>query len=223
MRILVIEDQIKLAQSIVRGLKQEGYGAEYETDGTEALEQLKLRHQDFDLVVLDIQLPGTDGYQILSEMRERHIMIPVIMLTAKDTVQDRVRGLDSGADDYIVKPFAFAELLSRIRALARRPALVYGAQIEVGTLTLHPASHEVYTGQTRIDVTLKEYRMLEYLMTRAGQAVSRQELADHVWDSDLDPLSRVMDVHINNLRNKLSAYEGTTIETVRGIGYRIGR
>ncbi len=222
MRILVVEDSIKLADSLKRGLEQEGYATDVLTDGKDAEHRLMVSHADYDLVLLDLGLPGKDGITICTDLRARGITIPILMLTAHDTVHDRIKGLDTGADDYLTKPFAFEELLSRVRALSRRPRTAHLPELVVGTLTLHPATQEVFSGEVKIGLTLKEFRILEYFMQHPNEALSRQNIIDHLWDYSFNPLSRVMDVHINNLRNKLEKQGyGTTIETVRGIGYRL--
>jgi DNA-binding response OmpR family regulator len=219
MRILVVEDQEKLAQSLVSGFRQEGYGADFLLDGNVATHRIAINHLDYDMVVLDIELPGMSGIEVLRQMRVKGITLPVILLTARDTTNDTVLGLDAGADDYVVKPFSFEELLSRIRAVTRRPKLTRTPNLHAGSIEVHTSAREVYAEGKKIELTLKEYRLLEYFLERPNQVLSRQHLADHVWDSDLDPFSRTMDVHINNLRNKLLPSYGVTIETIRGIGY----
>ncbi len=222
MRILIIEDNKKLGASLKRGFEQEGYAADHIMDGLEGERRLLLNHGDYDLVVLDIMLPGKDGIAIAQSLREKDIMTPVIMLTARDTVEDRVLGLDTGADDYLIKPFSFEELLSRVRALSRRAPKTLSPELKLGNLKLNPKTQEVHIGEKRIELTLKEFRLLEFFMIHAGEVVSRQQLVDHIWDFAFNPLSRVMDVHINNLRNKLDSRNNETeLETVRGVGYRL--
>lgn len=222
MRILVVEDNKKLANSLVRGLVQEGYAADALHDGLEAERRLAMSHADYDLVVLDLNLPGKDGVTLCAELRAAGIMTPIIMLTAQDTIPDRITGLDSGADDYLTKPFAFDELLSRIRALARRPREALSPELAVGNLVLRPVAQEVTIEGRKVELTLKEFRILEYFMQHEGEVLSRQKIIDHLWDFSFNPLSRVMDVHINNLRNKLEKHDPSiTIETIRGIGYRL--
>ncbi len=222
MRILVVEDNQKLADSLTRGLRQEGYAADYIVDGLDAERRLLQNYKDYDLVILDVMLPGKSGIELCAELREKGVMTPVIMLTARDATEDKVLGLDSGADDYLVKPFSFEELLSRIRALSRRSHTTLPPDIQVGDLTLKPSTQEVFRGETQIPLTLKEFRILEYFMMHPNAVLSRQDIIDHLWDFNFNPLSRAMDVHINNLRNKLgSSTYGTTVETVRGIGYRL--
>jgi DNA-binding response OmpR family regulator len=148
-------------------------------------------------------------------------MTPIIMLTSRDTIEDKIIGLDSGADDYLVKPFSFEELLSRVRALSRRPRATLAPDLNVGTLVLKPSTQDVFQGNKKIELTLKEFRILEFFMTKPNEVINRQQIIDHLWDFQFNPLSRVMDVHINNLRNKLKSKHGTTLETVRGIGYKL--
>jgi DNA-binding response OmpR family regulator len=221
MRILVIEDNQKLADSIVRGLVQEGYAAEYVTQSIEGEKRVLARQCDYGLIILDVTMPEKDGIAVCASLRQQGVMLPIIMLTARDTTADKIVGLDSGADDYIVKPFAFDELLSRIRALSRRPRVTLAPELRVGTLVMNPSSQEVFIEEERIELTLKEFRILELFMTHPDQVLSRQKIVDHLYDFNFNPMSRVMDVHINNLRNKLSNTYGTTLETVRGVGYRL--
>ena len=221
MRVLVIEDNQKLADSITRGLRQEGYAADYLVNGLEGEKRILMNQSDYDIIILDISLPGKNGIDICVSLREKEIMTPIIMLTARDTVQDKVLGLDSGADDYLVKPFSFEELLSRVRALFRRQRTMLLPELRVGELTLKPSAQEVYLGERKMDLTLKEFRIMEFFMSNPNQVLSRQKIIDHLWDFHFNPLSRVMDVHINNLRNKLDTKHGTTLETIRGVGYRL--
>jgi two-component system OmpR family response regulator len=221
MRILVIEDTQKLADSLTRGLRQEGYAADYLVNGEDGERRVIMGQNEYDLIILDVSLPGKSGIEVCRSLREKKIMIPIIMLTARDTVEDKIVGLDSGADDYLVKPFSFEELLSRVRALSRRPRAALPPDLEVGNLILKPATQEVFLGSKKIDLTLKEFRLLEFFMKRPDEVINRQEIIDHLWDFQFNPFSRVMDVHINNVRNKIKSTHGTTLETVRGIGYRL--
>lgn len=222
MRILVIEDNQKLADSITRGLRQEGYAADYLTDGLDGEKRILTQRNDYDILVLDVSLPNKNGIEICSSLRAQGIMIPIIMLTARDTLEDKVLGLDTGADDYLIKPFAFEELLSRVRALARRPHTTLSPDLQVGTLTLNPGSQETFIGKQKMNLTLKEFRLLEFFMTRPGEVLERQTIIEHLWDFQFNPLSRVMDMHISNLRNKLDSHKNApTLETVRGLGYRL--
>ena len=222
MRILIIEDEEKLAKSLKRALEGEGYAVDYRLDGIEGERHMSLNHRDYDLLLLDVMLPGKDGIAVCDSLRHNDIMTPIIMLTARDATEDKILGLDCGADDYLVKPFSFAELVSRIRALARRPRLTLPPTLETGSLFLNPATQEVWCGGKKLELTLKEFRLLEFFMARVNDAVSRQDLIDHLWDFAANPLSRVVDVHVNNLRNKIALHcDDISIETVRGIGYRL--
>jgi len=222
MRILVIEDNKKLADSISRGLRQEGYAADYLLDGLEGERRMLTSHADYDLLILDLMLPSKGGLEICANLRANGIMTPIIMLTAKDTTGDKIIGLDSGADDYLVKPFSFEELLSRVRALGRRVRTTLPPNLKVGELTLDPSKQEASVGKNRINLTLKEFRLLEYFMAHPDQVITRQKVIDHLWDFNFNPFSRVMDVHINNLRNKLEKQKhGPVLETIRGVGYRL--
>jgi DNA-binding response OmpR family regulator len=222
MRILVIEDNKKLADSISRGMQQEGYACDFLTDGLEGEKRMLVSHNDYDILILDLMLPGKSGLDICTTLRENKIMTPIIMLTAKDTVGDKIIGLDTGADDYLVKPFSFEELLSRVRALGRRVRSTLLPNLKVGELTLNPSKQETYIGKNKINLTLKEFRILEYFMAHPEEVITRQKIIDHLWDFNFNPFSRVMDVHINNLRNKLESYKnGPKLETIRGVGYRL--
>ncbi len=222
MRILVIEDNKKLADSISRGLRQEGYAADYLLDGLEGEKRMLVSHNDYDILILDLMLPGKDGLEICANLRVNGIMTPIIMLTAKDTTSDKIVGLDSGADDYLIKPFSFEELLSRVRALGRRVRTTLLPNLKVGELILNPSKQEASIGKNKVNLTLKEFRILEYLMAHPDQVVTRQKIIDHLWDFNFNPFSRVMDVHINNLRNKLEKQKnGPILETIRGVGYRL--
>ncbi len=221
MRILIVEDNQKLANSLSRGFSQEGYAVDILSNGEDAEKRISVSPDDYEMIVLDISVPGKDGIEICSSLRSKGIMTPIIMLTARDTIKDKILGLDSGADDYLIKPFSFEELLSRIRALSRRPRTSLPPQLEVGDLILKPSSQEVFKNGKKIILTLKEFRVLEFFMIRPGEVVTRQYIVDHLWDFEFNPLSRTMDVHINNLRNKLHSKHGTTLETIRGVGYRL--
>lgn len=222
MRILIIEDNEKLADSLSRGLSQEGYAADYLVNGLEGEKRMLISHGDYDLLILDVTLPGKNGIEICRSVREKGIMTPIIMLTARDSTEDKIMGLDNGADDYLVKPFSFAELLSRVRAIARRPRTTLPPELSFGELVLKPSTQEVLIKKKKIELTLKEFRILEFFMSHPNQVLDRQKIIDHLWDFQFNPLSRVMDVHINNLRNKLRSYPGgPNLETVRGVGYRL--
>ena len=220
MRVLVVEDERKIADFIRRGLTEQGYAVDVAYDGEEALDWPAVA--EFDVVILDVMLPRRNGIDVCRTLRERGVRIPILMLTARDAVEDRVRGLDSGADDYLVKPFAFAELLARLRALARREPGVIAPSLEIGDLTLDTTTREVSRGGKLIEMTTKEYAILEYLMRHPNQVLTRLMIAEHVWNYDFDNASNVIDVHIRNLRRKIDdGFSTKLISTIRGAGYRI--
>jgi heavy metal response regulator len=220
MRVLLVEDEQKIADFIRKGLSEHGYAVDVAYDGDEAVDWPTVA--EFDVIILDVMLPLRDGIEVCSVLRERGLRTPILMLTAKDAVEDRVRGLDSGADDYLVKPFAFAELLARLRALTRRQPAVLGAVLQVGDLVLDTATRKVARGGIPIDVTAKEYGILEYLMRHPNQVLTRTMIAEHVWNYDFDNASNVIDVHIRNVRRKIDdRFPTKLIQTVRGAGYRI--
>ena len=220
MRVLVVEDDTKVASFLRKGLKSEGYAVDIAPDGEKASELAV--GEPYDAIVLDIGLPGKDGYTVLTELRQQKQRTPVLLLTARDGVEDRVRGLDLGADDYLSKPFAFAELTARLRALLRRGAPEPEAILQVADLTLDPARHEVKRGGRLIDLTPKEFSLLEYLMRNAGRPVTRAMISEHVWDMNFDSFSNVIDVHINLIRKKIDAdCHVKLVQTVRGVGYVI--
>lgn len=219
MRILVIEDERKIASFIKRGLREEGYTVDTAFDGEEGYRLTG--ENEYALIILDIMLPKRDGIALCRQLRQDGIEAPVLMLTAKDSVQDKVNGLDSGADDYLTKPFAFEELLARIRALLRKGAK-RAASLQVGDLALDAAAHRVTRSGHEIVLTMKEYALLAYLMRNAGTVVTRTMIAEHVWELDFDTGTNIIDVYINYLRNKIdSGHEKKLIHTVRGRGYMI--
>jgi len=219
MRLLVAEDDRKVASHIRQGLEEEGYAVEVAPDGPSALDLL-LGGPPFDLVILDVMLPGQDGFAILRRLRERRIETPVLFLTARDTVPDRVAGLDLGADDYLTKPFSFDELLARIRALLRRGHGRRVPLLHVSDLTLDPATREVTRGSRKVELTLREFALLEFLMRNVGRVQSRSMLTEHVWGLNFDPESNVVDVYVGYLRRKVDGPgERRLIHTVRGAGY----
>lgn len=220
MRVLVVEDERKIAAFLQRGLQEERYAVDVAYDGDEALEWASVA--EYDLIVLDILLPKRSGIRVCQELRQRGIRTPILMLTAKDTVDDRVTGLDSGADDYLVKPFAFKELLARLRALARRPADVQPSVLRFADLTLDTVSHEVTRAGINIEVTPKEYSLLEFLMRHPNRILNRTLIAEHVWDYDFYSQSNVVDVYIRYLRRKIDdGHDVKLIHTVRGVGYKL--
>lgn len=218
MRILVVEDEKKIADFIKRGLKEEGYAVDSAADGEEGLFLAKTN--DYDLVLLDLMLPKIDGLAVCKKLKEANIKTPVIMLTAKNTVKDKVLGLDSGADDYLTKPFAFEELLARIRAILRKKDTHAPTSLKAADLVLDLLTHKVTRGDKEIELTAKEYSLLEYLMRNEGVIVTRTMISEHVWDIDFDTFTNVIDVYINYLRNKIdSGFKKKLIHTVRGRGY----
>jgi heavy metal response regulator len=220
MRILVVEDERRIADFISRGLSEQGHGVDVASDGEEALQWAELAA--FDVIILDVMLPIRDGIDVCRTLRERGVHTPILMLTARDAVEDRVRGLDSGADDYLVKPFAFAELLARLRALARREPAATGTALTAGDLTLDTTTREVSRSGRRIDLTTKEYALLEFLMRHPNQVLTRTMIAERVWNYDFDNTTNVIDVHIRNLRRKIDdPVPEKLIQTIRGAGYRI--
>jgi len=219
-RILVVEDQQKVAQFIVRGLREERFAVDHASTGTEGLSMARVG--EYDALILDIMLPGKNGFEVVSELRAASVTTPVLMLTAKVRVEDRVRGLDAGADDYLVKPFAFAELLARVRALIRRHERDVPAPMVVGDLTLDPIGHGVTRGGQRVELTAKEYSVLEFLMRNRGRVVTRTSMVEHVWDMHFDSDTNLVDVYIRHLRAKLDdPCPAQQTHTVRGVGYVI--
>jgi two-component system OmpR family response regulator len=219
-RVLIVEDEAKLAALLRRGLTEEGHAADIAASGDDAL--WMARATPYDAVVLDLMLPGVDGVEVCRRLRADGVWSPVLMLTARDAVEDRVAGLDAGADDYLTKPFAFAEVLARLRALARRGAAERPAVLAVGDLELDPATRRVRRGETEIALSTKEFALLEAFMRRPGRVLSRLELLEHAWDYDYENRSNVVDVYVRYLREKVDRPFGrATLETVRGVGYRL--
>jgi heavy metal response regulator len=219
-RILLAEDDLPIADFITRGLTENGYSVDVARDGGEALQWPAVA--EFDLIILDVMLPAMSGFDVCRKLRESGLRAPILMLTARDAVEDRVRGLDSGADDYLVKPFAFAELLARIRALARREPALVGNELTLEDLALDTGTREVTRGGRLIDLTTKEFALLEYLMRHPHQVLTRTVIAEHVWNYDFDNATNVIDVHIKNLRKKIDeGHEAKLLHTVRGAGYRL--
>ncbi|HYC21757.1 MAG TPA: response regulator transcription factor [Candidatus Bathyarchaeia archaeon] len=217
MRILVVEDEKKVAGFLAQGLEAEHYAVEIARDGEEALG--RVASSEFDLVILDIMLPRRDGLAVLREIRARGLDLPVLLLTARDAVSDKVSGLDLGADDYLTKPFAFAELLARVRALLRRGAPAT-PELHLADLSLNPATRQVTRAGRRIDLTAKEYALLEFFLRQPGRVLSRPLIAQHVWGVDFDTFTNVIDVYVNYLRRKIDAdFEPKLLHTVRGVGY----
>jgi two-component system OmpR family response regulator len=220
MRVLVVEDDPKLGPVLVRGLATDAIAADLVTTGREAI--IRAGATDYTVIVLDVMLPDLDGFQVCRALRDVNTFAPVLMLTARDAIDDRVQGLDSGADDYLVKPFSFVELLARVRAMSRRGPIQRTVMLEVGDLRLDSARHQVWRGDTPIDLSRKEYAILEALMRHAGDVLSRFDLLEQVWGYDYENRSNIVEVYIRYLREKIDRPFGrNTLQTVRGVGYRV--
>lgn len=223
MRILVVDDEVDLAEAIMRGLRREGYAVDVASGGEEALEKAAVNR--YDLVCLDLTMPDVDGLDVCRQLREEPpdgVPPRILMLTARDSVDDRVLGLDTGADDYLVKPFAFGELAARIRSLLRREAARSGSVLRVGPLVLDTARHTAHRGDRRLELTAKEFALLRYFMSRAGEVLSQEELLEHVWDENADPFTNTVRVTVGTLRRKVTVgSEEQLIETIIGKGYRL--
>ncbi len=220
MRILLVEDEIKLANFVKRGLVAERYAVDVASDGRTGLELAST--YEYDLLLLDLMLPGLDGSEVLRRVRKQHPGLPVLILSARDTVQDKVSNMEIGADDYLTKPFAFAELLVRVKALMRRGPVSRASTVRVADLELDRISQQVKRGSQRIELTSKEYALLEYLMSNAGRVLSRNMIIEHVWDQSFDGITNIVDVYIRHLRNKVdTGHEPKLLRTVRGVGYTI--
>ena len=218
MRLLVIEDQVKVSGFIKKGLEEEGYAVDIARDGREGLSMALDRVHD--LIILDIQLPKIDGLQILRELRDQRVASPVLLLTVRATIEDKVLGLDSGADDYLPKPFAFQELVARIRALLRRRPDTEPALVKIADLTLDPARRMVMRGDKRIDLSPREFSLLNYFMRNPEKVLTRTMITEHVWDYDFDSDTNVIDVYVNYLRKKIdTGRNNKLLQTVRGVGY----
>lgn len=220
MRVLVVEDHLKMARLICRGLESEGISADHVGEGEDAL--WMAGSTDYDAIVLDVMLPGIDGFETCARLREDGVWAPVLMLTARDAVDDRVAGLDGGADDYLTKPFSFAELFARLRALVRRGPVERPVVLEVGDLRMDPARRRVWRGDTEISLSAKEFALLETFMRRPGEVLTRNQLLEHAWDYAYENRSNVVNVYINYLRGKIDTpFGANSIETIRGVGYRL--
>jgi two-component system, OmpR family, response regulator len=220
MRVLIVEDEVKMASLIRRGMREEGMAPDVAVRGEDAL--WMAGSTDYDAIVLDVMLPGIDGFETCRRLRSDGVWSPILMLTARDSVEDRVSGLDGGADDYLTKPFSFGELLARLRALARRGPVERPVLLEVGDLRLDPATRQVWRGDTEIALSAKEFSLLEVFMRRPGEVLSRFQLLEHGWDYDYENRSNVVDVYVRYLREKIDRPFGRdSIETVRGAGYRL--
>ena len=221
MRVLLVEDEPRMADVIAKGLREHSYAVDVAGDGDAALYQTAIN--DYDVIVLDVLLPLRDGFEVCRQLRAQGNVTPILMLTARATIEDRIVGLDSGADDYLTKPFAFRELLARLRALLRRGRELRRMQLRVADLMIDTTSHRASRNENEIELTAKEYALLECLARREGQLVSRAEIAEHVWDDSFDPFSNAIEVYINRLRRKIDEGHGVKlIHTRRGEGYLLG-
>jgi two-component system, OmpR family, response regulator len=215
-RLLVVEDEARLASALQRGLQAEGFAVDVAGDGPSGLDLA--RHGDYDAMILDVMLPGLSGYRVVRALRAERRWLPVLMLSAKDGEYDQADGLDCGADDYLTKPFSYVVLLARLRALLRRGAPARPSVLKVGDLTLDPAQRRVMLGASAVGLTTREFALLEYLMRRPGEVVSKTELLDHVWDAAVDTAPNTVEVYVGYLRRKIGR---DRLETVRGAGYRL--
>lgn len=222
MKILIIEDGENLAKLLKRALESEGYAVDHLADGESGQTRIEASHKDYDLIMLDLMLPKKTGFEVCKNIRALGISTPVLILTAKCEVESKVSLLDVGADDYMQKPFELSELLARVRALTRRPKITLAPELRAGDLVLISSSKKVFRNKKEIELTLKEFRLLEYLMRRPNQVVQRIDLTDNIWDFSYDSLSNIIDVYINRLRNKIDkGRKKKTIETIRGVGYKL--
>lgn len=218
MRVLLVEDDVRISNFVARGLRENSYAVDVAADGEEALFHASIN--DYDLIILDVMIPKRDGFAVCAELRNSGSKTPILMLTARDTIDDRISGLDHGADDYLVKPFDFKELLARLRALMRRNGDFRPAKIVIADLEIDTASHRVWRGRSEIALTGKEYALLEYLAREQNKVVGRAEIAEHVWDENFDAFSNLIEVYIKRLRSKIDdGFEVRLIHTRRGAGY----
>jgi DNA-binding response OmpR family regulator len=218
MRLLLVEDDSRIARFVARGLQEQAYAVDVVANGDDALYQVEIN--DYDVIVLDVMIPGKDGFATCRSIRDLRKRMPILMLTARDAVEDRIRGLDSGADDYLTKPFEFGELLARLRALLRRPQSLRPAHIVIGDLELDTASQSAKRGNRTISLTAKEYALLEFFARNVNRVIGRSEIAEHVWDESFDPFSNLIEVYVNRLRRKLGEANGQPLlQTRRGSGY----
>ncbi len=218
MRILIVEDEKKVAGFIKKGLEEETYAVDVAYDGEEGFHLAAMN--EYDMIILDLMLPKIDGLEVLTRLRDKKVSTPILLLTAKDAVEDKVTGLNKGADDYLTKPFAFSELLARIRSLLRRGQVETKTELKVGDLSLDMVSHKVSRNGEEIELTGKEYSLLEYFMRNEGKVLTRTMIAEHVWDYNFDTFTNVIDVYVNHLRKKIDKkYPAKLLHTLRGVGY----
>lgn len=221
MRILIIEDEESLAKLVKEGLEAEGFAVDYVLDGQAGMTRVELCHDDYDLILLDLTLPKKSGIEICQFARDHKISTPILMLTARDGVEDMISGLNMGADDYLAKPFTFQVLLARIRAILRRPKAALPVKLQVQNLVLDTTAKTLFKSDKEINLTLKEFNLLEYLMRNPGRVLNREQILSNIWDFSFDSFSNVVDVHITNLRKKLGDRNGQIIKTVHGVGYQL--
>ena len=218
MRVLLVEDDPRIARFVSQALREQSYAVDLTADGEDALYKASIN--DYDAVILDIMIPGRDGFEVCRELRAEGLTVPIVMLTARDSVQDRITGLDTGADDYLTKPFEVSELLARLRALLRRGHVIRPATITIADLVIDTRAHRVTREGRNIELTAKEYALLEYMARERGRVLTRAEIAEHVWDENFDPLSNLIDVNINRLRRKIDGDSAKPLlHTRRGVGY----
>ncbi len=220
MRILLIEDEQLLAESLMEGLKQSGYVVDHLVEGAPAIDRMSLYRNEYDVAILDLMLPDVDGHVICKTVRDNGVTMPIIILTARGEVEDKVNLLQSGADDYMVKPFALNELVARLQALLRRPEEKISAVFSIGQFTLNTAEHKIFLFEEELSLTLKEFMLLEYFMRNPNKVISRDDIIDHAWNFDFASLSNTVDVHVKNLRKKIGPNGNKIIKTVRGVGYQ---
>jgi DNA-binding response OmpR family regulator len=221
MRLLIAEDEEEVAKLLKKTLEKEAYAVDYLTDGEAALRRLEISSKDYDLAILDLMLPRKSGLEICREIRAKNITLPILVLTARDDVNDKVTALELGADDYLTKPFSMQELLARIRALLRRPVQSLPTELSIQDVTLNTSTRKVHRNHKEISLTVKEFSLLEYLMRHPNQVISRNQIIDHLWGYDFISGSNIVDVHIKNLRKKINNRKSKILETVRGMGYRV--
>ena len=220
MRVLLVEDDPRIARFVSQALREQSYAVDLTADGEDALYKASIN--DYDAVILDIMIPGRDGFEVCRELRAEGLTVPIVMLTARDSVHDRITGLDTGADDYLTKPFEVSELLARLRALLRRGHVIRPATITIADLVIDTRAHRVTREGRNIELTAKEYALLEYMARERGRVLTRAEIAEHVWDENFDPLSNLIDVNINRLRRKIDDhFSPPLIHTRRGEGYML--
>lgn len=221
MRILIVEDEEKLAAVLKHGFEQSGYTVDYVSDGETAERRIMMYQKEYDAIILDWMLPKREGLEVCANVRKRGVTAPIIMLTGRFDMADRVKALDAGADDYVVKPFSLEELLARVRAVLRRPTQVVATELKVGKLTLNQNTRKVFLDKKELRLTMKEFSLLEYLMRNPNKVIPRDQVMEHLWGFDFSSFSNVIDVHMKNLRKKINNKKNKIIETVRGVGYQI--